>query len=116
MIADRFNLEHRRVNTRQRILSPSTKWRPPAKLLSGYSGRRYGSAFGLEQLRCGFDHPLAMLEQPIAVPADKIDLMLTALLTHRPQVFHRMRSGHLRNKLGEQMRFGLRPIEKLTAC
>ena len=40
-----------------------------------------------EELRRGFDHTFAMLEQPFAVAADEVDLMLAALLVNRPEIF-----------------------------
>ena len=39
-----------------------------------------------EQLRCGFDDTFAMLEQPFAVAANEVDLVLAAFLVHRPEV------------------------------
>ena len=36
-----------------------------------------------EQLRRGFDHALALSEQPVTVAADEIDLMLAAFLERR---------------------------------
>src|SRR5712672_1310670 len=68
-----------------------------------------------EQLRGGFDHPFAMPEQPIAVAADKVDLMPSAFLVHRLQVPERVRSGHFRDEFGQQVRFGPRPLEHFIA-
>ena len=60
-------------------------------------------------------HPFAMFEQPLAVAAKEVDLVLAAFLAHRLEVLDRMRSGHFRDEFGEQVRFGLRPIEHFVA-
>src|ERR1700694_5655501 len=54
--------------------------------------REYRSALRpvAEQLRCGLDHPFAVLNQPFAVASDKVDLMLAAFLPHRLEVFDRV--------------------------
>ena len=37
----------------------------------------------VEQVRRIFDHPFAMLEKPLAVTTDKVDLVLATFLAHR---------------------------------
>ena len=52
---------------------------------------------------------------PVAVAADKVDLVLAAFLKHHLQVFDRMRTSHFREEFGGQVRFGSRPIQYLIA-
>src|SRR4051794_8035620 len=68
-----------------------------------------------DQVRRGRDHPLAMLEQPLGVAVEEVELMLAAFLTHRPDVPYGMRARHLRDELREQMRFGPRSLQHLVA-
>src|SRR5712671_4078036 len=51
-----------------------------------------------EQLRGDLDHPLTMLEQPLAVAPHEIDLVLAAFPGRGLEVLHRMRSGHFRDE------------------
>src|SRR5215218_2994517 len=68
-----------------------------------------------DQVRRGRDHPLAMPEQPFGVAAEEVELMLAALLAHRLDVRYGMRTRHLRDELGEQMRFAPRSLQHLIA-
>ena len=79
--------------------------------LLAFDGRSV-QRMAVEQIRSGLDHPFAMLEHPIAVAANEVELMLAAFLTHRPDVLDGMRARHLRDELREQVHFGLRPLER----
>src|ERR1700744_87457 len=70
---------------------------------------------GIEEVGGRFDHPFAMLEQPLTVTTNKVDLMLAAFLTHRLQVLDRMRAGHFRGKFAKQVRLGSDAIEYFAA-
>jgi hypothetical protein len=56
-----------------------------------------------------------MLEQALAVAAEKVDLMPAAFLTHRFQAFDRMRFGHFRGEFAKQVRFGHNTVKDFLA-
>lgn len=53
-----------------------------------------------DKVQVGLDHPLAVLVQPLTIASHEVDLMLAALLQHRPDAVDRMCTRHLREKFG----------------
>jgi hypothetical protein len=56
-----------------------------------------------------------MSENTLAIPPEKVELMLPTLSAHHFDVPDRMRSGHLGDEFAEQVRFSPRPIQQLRS-
>src|SRR6266702_7807276 len=79
------------------------------------SGRRSVLPPAFDQLGRIVYHSLAVLQQPLRIPANKLYLMSAAFLIHRADIPDGMRFGHLGKKFIEELRLGYRAIEELIS-
>lgn len=69
----------------------------------------------LEELRCTFDQPPGVLEQPIAIASSEFNLMLTTFRGECSDILDRMRAGHFGRKFREQLHLSKRAVEGFGA-
>ena len=67
------------------------------------------------KIHTGINQALPVLEEPVAVPPDKLDLMPATFLHHRLDSLDGMHAGQFRYEFSEQMRFCPRAIQRLIA-